>query len=142
MKPCMVESGLEPSGSGMYMQHMLCKCNNGTILFAFQGEYVDVEKSISTMDTIAPFIVAFGPSLSNLTEFKVVIEKNNVLTMPDIDTALHCCFAAYYIFNISYTPDFKPFLLFLEKYVYRLTPSCKLPLTVSIVIDSLKKTII
>ena len=54
--------------------------------------------------------------------------------------AVHCCFAAYYIYNISYPPDLNPYLLFLEQHVYRLKLSQKLPLTVSIVMDCLEKS--
>ncbi len=83
--------------------------------------------------------MAFGTSFDELSDFKIVIEKENVITMPCLDTAIHCCFAAYYIYNISYPPDLGPLMLFLEQYVYHLKPSHKLPLTVSIIIDCLEK---
>lgn len=94
---------------------------------------------MESVECKAPYIAAFGPSLDELCEFKVVVEKDNVVAMPSMDFALHCCFAAYYIYNISYPPDLRPYLLFLEQYVYRLRPSQKLPLTISIVVDGLEK---
>ena len=42
----------------------------------------------------------FGSTFDDLTDFKVVIEKENILTMPSIDMALKCCFAAYFVYNI------------------------------------------
>lgn len=100
---------------------------------------MDIEESLESVECKAPYIAAFGPSLDELSEFKVVIEKDNVISMPSVDTALHCCFAAYYIYNITYPPELRPYLLFLEQYVYCLKPSLKLPLTVSIIVDSLEK---
>lgn len=87
----------------------------------------------------APFIVAFGTTTDDLSDTKIVMERENILSMPSLDMAVHCCFAAYYIYNISYPPDFIPFLMFLEQYIYRLKPSNKLPLTVSLIMDSLEK---
>lgn len=105
-----------------------------------QGESVSIEESIEGVQRHTPFIVAFGSSDDDLSDTKIVIEKENILSMPTLDMAVHCCFAAYYIFNISYPPDLSPFLLFLEQYIYRLKASQKLPLTVSIVMDCLEKT--
>ena len=50
----------------------------------------------------APYIAVFGASRANISEIKLVIEKENVLRMPDAITAVNCCMAAYYVFNISY----------------------------------------
>ena len=72
-------------------------------------------------------------------DFKVVIETENVITMPSVATALHYCFASYYVFNISFPLDFRFVLLFLEKYVYQLKSSQKLPMCVNALIDSLEK---
>ncbi len=96
------------------------------------------------MDSIecrAPFIAAFGRNKDELVEFKLVIERENILAMPSLNVAVHCCFASYYIYNISYPPDFSSILLFLEQsiYLFNVKPSQKLPLSVSVIIDSLKK---
>ena len=59
--------------------------------------------------------------------------------MPSIATALHFCFASYYVFNISFPPEFR-LMLFLEKFVYNLKPSVpKLPLSVVVLNDDLKR---
>ena len=59
--------------------------------------------------------------------------------MPSIATALHFCFASYYVFNISFPPEFRLVMLFLEKFVYNLKPSVpKLPLSV-VLNDDLKR---
>ena len=44
-----------------------------------------------------PYIAAFGVTIDALTDVKLVIEKENVLSMPSVVVALHCCFACYYI---------------------------------------------
>ena len=67
----------------------------------------------------------------------VVIEKTNALSMPLVSSALHFCFASYYVFNISFPPEFKLILLFLEAYVYWLKPSQKVPMCVKLLRDSM-----
>ena len=61
------------------------------------------------------------------------------MPMPSMAIALHCCFAAYYLYNISYPLEFSPVLMFLETYVYGLKASKKLPLSVSLIVDSLER---
>ena len=73
-----------------------------------------------------------------LSDFKLVIEKENVISVPSLSYALHCCFSCYYIYNISFPADSSPIMVFFEKYVYGLNPSKKLSLTASILIDSLE----
>ena len=85
-----------------------------------------------------PFVAAFGETVDVLS-YMVVMEKNNVISMPTLAAALHYCFASYYVFNISYPPDSKSLMLFLESHVYRLKPSLKLPLSVAFLIDNLQK---
>ena len=80
--------------------------------------------------------MAFGVSSRELTDFK---ENVNILSMPSLATALHCCFAAYYMYNIQYPLEFSSVLLFLEKHVYQLKSSKKLPLSVTVLIDNLEK---
>ena len=69
----------------------------------------------------------------------VVIEKTNALPMPSVSAALHFCFASYYVFNISFPPEFKLILLFLEAYVYGLKPSQKIPISVKLLRDSMER---
>ena len=59
--------------------------------------------------------------------------------MPSLSTAIHFCFASYYIFNISFPTAFKSILLFLEKYVYGLKSSQKLPMSVVLVHDGMER---
>ncbi len=67
-----------------------------------------------------PSVVAFGLTKDSPSDIKVVIERQNVMPMSSMVDALHYC-------------------LFLEKYVYGLKPSQKLPISVSILYDSLEK---
>ena len=113
---------------------------NNDIYTALQGEAIDIDKSLQEVDLAEPYIAAFGVTLDSITDTKLVIEKDNILNMPSLSIALHCCFASYFLFNISYPPHFVPVMLFLEKYVYGMTPSQKkLPISVCTLIDSLDK---
>ena len=89
-----------------------------------------MEDAISGLEETAPCIVAFGATSDSISDVKVVIEKQNIMSMPNVTTALHFCFSSYYVFNISFPFSFKPILLFLEKYVYCLKSSDKLPMCV------------
>lgn len=100
---------------------------------------MNIGESLDGVDCRAPYIAAFGISFDQLTDFKVVIEKENVLPMPSVAVALHCCFASYYLYNISYPSEFNHIMLFLEQYVYCIKPSRKLPLSVAVIIDCLEK---
>ena len=75
-------------------------------------------------------------------DFKVLIESDNVISMPSVLTALQYCFAAYYVFNIAFPLQYHLILLFLEKYVYSIKPSQKTPIIVSALIDSLDKVLL
>ena len=68
---------------------------------------------------------------------KAVIEEDNVLVMPSLATARHFCFAAYYVCNTTYPPKYRHLLLFLEKFVYNLKPSAKMPLCILNLHDNL-----
>ena len=87
-----------------------------------------MEESLGTLQTTAPCTVAFGPTRYSLSDINVVLEKVNIIPMPSVLTAVHFCFALFYIFNISFPPEFKFILLFLEKYVHGLKSSQKLPI--------------
>ena len=80
----------------------------------------------------APSVVTFGATKDSPSDIKVVIEH-----YANVD-ALNYCFVSYYIF-ISTRLSLS--MLFLEKFVYGLKPSQKLPLSVSILYDSLQKTL-
>ena len=86
----------------------------------------------------AACIAAFGEKSTSITNIKLIIEKDNVLRMPSMKMAVHCCFAVYYIFNMSYPPALAPLMLFFE-YTYQLPFLQKVPLCLSTVIDSLEK---
>jgi len=118
---------------------LICGSDMTCLTLPAQGESIDIEESLASMENQAPLIATFGINMDSLTDFKVVIEGENILPMPSLSCALHCCFAAYYIYNITFPSDLKPLMLFLEKYVYNLEPSQKLPLSASIVIDSLER---
>ena len=62
------------------------------------------------LDRTAACIAAF----EGITDIKLMIEKDNVLSMPSMKIAVHCCFAVYYIFNLTYPTAIGPFLLLLE----------------------------
>ena len=85
--------------------------------------------------------MGFGVTRASASDFKVVTETDNVLSMPSVVTALHYCFADYYVFNISFPPDFRFVLLFLEKYVNGLKSFQKLPMCVTVLIDSLERVL-
>ena len=59
--------------------------------------------------------------------------------MPSLSIAVHCCFSAYYIYNITFPQPISQFMVFLEHYVYKLKPSQKLSLTLSALIESLAR---
>ena len=80
--------------------------------------------------------IAFGLTRDSITDIKVVIENNNIIPMPSLSTAIHFCFASYYIFNISFPTAFKSIL---EKYVYGLKSSQKLPMSVVLVHDGMER---
>ena len=106
-----------------------------------QGESLDIDEELHALGCKAPCIVGFGMTRAAASDFKVVIEADNVFPMPTLVSALHYCFAAYYVYNISYPPDFRFVLLFLESYVYGLKPSQKLPLCITVLMDALDKVV-
>ena len=91
------------------------------------------------MNITAPCIVAFGASRNNIEDIKIVIETDTIIPVANMATAIHFCFACYYIFNMSFPAPFKYILLFLEKYVYNLKPSQKLPMSVVLVHDGMER---
>ena len=67
----------------------------------------------------------------------VVIEKTNVLKMPSFLTAVHCCIASYYVFNIKYHVPSKSLCHLLEYMCGLENQAKKLPLSVQQVIEGL-----
>ena len=94
---------------------------------------MDVEESLQPH----PLIVGLGESLNNLVDILVVVE-NNVLTMPNLMTAVHSCLARYYLFNIAYRQKMKAMGLFLEA-AYQMKLSAKIPLHLQGFLNSLSK---
>ena len=86
------------------------------------------------LDCTAACIAAF----EGITDIKLIIEKDDVLSIPSMKIAVHCCCAVYYIFNLTSPTAMAPFLLFLE-HAHGLQVSRKLPVSVSTLIDSLQK---
>ena len=103
-----------------------------------QGEAINIEESLQEVKSDAPYIAAFGISIDDLCDFKVVIERENIVSVSSLSYAVHCCIACYYIYNISFPCDSSPILVFFEKIIYGLKPSKKLSLTASILIDTLE----
>ena len=73
------------------------------------------------------------------TDFKVVVEKENIIEMPSLFIALQYCFAIYYIMNIAYPKDVNPLMLFLETELFGLKSSSKIPMSVTVLCDNLYK---
>ena len=90
---------------------MYAVCN---VIFC-EGESVDIDEALCSLPTTAPCVIAFGATRDTLSDVKVVVEKDNVLSMPSLSKATHFCFASYYVFNISFPQSFKPILLFMAK---------------------------
>ena len=91
------------------------------------------------MDVKAPALVVFGETRDNPTDIRVTIE-DAIFVMPSLVSAIHFCFATYYVFNLSFPQEFRLVLLFLEKYIYHLKTSVpKLPLSVVTLNDNLKR---
>lgn len=94
----------------------------GSTFHCMQGESVDIDEAIASLQVQAPSIVAFGETSDFPTDIKITIE-GSVFAMPSVVSAIHFCFASYYIFNISFPPDFRLIMLVLEKFVYNLKTS-------------------
>ena len=77
----------------------------------------------------------------NIADVKVIVETDNILPVNTLSTSIHVCFACYYIFNIYFPPSYKHILLFLEKYVYGLKSSQKLPMSVVLVHDGMERVL-
>ena len=106
--------------------------------FYNQGQYIDIDAVLHDIKVNHPIIVGFGDSLKSLMDPKIIIEKENIISMPSFKVAIECCLAAYYIFNIKYLPTSKPFCELLE-YVLGLstTNSSKLPIIVQTIVNGL-----
>ena len=70
--------------------------------------------------------------MDSLTDFKLVIETNNIIPMPSLSIALHCCISSYCIYNIVFPLEIKAFMLFHESYVCFLKRSQKLHISLQL----------
>ena len=100
---------------------------------------MNIEERLEEVECCWPYIATFGVPRDELTDFKIVIEKENILPMPSLFIAILCCFSAYFLFNINYPPEFVPTMLFIEQYICKVKPSQRLLVSVSALIDCLKK---
>ena len=82
------------------------------ILFVVQGESLNIDECLESVECRTPFIAVFGVNMDSLTDFKLVIERDTIMSVSPLSTALHCCFASYYIYNIVYPSPLKSFMLF------------------------------
>ena len=84
-------------------------------------------------------VIGFGDDLKNINDVRVVIERENILPMPSVLTAVECCLASYYVFNLQYESRSKALCHLLE-FLYGMDISKhthKLPLNVKSVIEAL-----
>ena len=101
---------------------------------------MNIDRAICNITSTEPYIIVFGAvAAADDIAIKIVIEKENVISASSVEEALHCCFASYYLFNISYSTSAIPLMLFLEQYFYKMKPSQKYPLSVKQIVDSLEK---
>ena len=54
------------------------------------------------MELFSPCILGFGSTLDDPSNFKVAIEKENIIDMPNLLMAMKYCFSCYYVMNIQY----------------------------------------
>ena len=87
----------------------------------------------------SPYIQAFGRTIDEPTDFKVVLEMKCVVEIPSLWLAIQYCFASYFVMNITYPKEANPLLLFLETQVFGLKASAKIPVIVTVLIDNLLK---
>ena len=97
-----------------------------------------MEEEIAKLDIEYSYVAAFGTSMDHLQDSRLVIE-NNIVVTPGLNTALHCCFAAYWVFDIKYPACARNILLFLESLVYKLPTSQRMPTTVVTMIESISR---
>ena len=83
-----------------------------------------------------PLILGFGSDLSHMVEFRVVIEKKNVITMPSLLVSIEYCLQAYYVFNIKYDVTSRP-LCYLVEFFNGMTLSATALLVIHPVIEGL-----
>ena len=72
---------------------------------------MNIEESMKTIVIDAPVVVAFGSTTEEMSDFKLIIERDNIIKMPNLMTAVHCCILS---FNISYPRAIAPIMTLLE----------------------------
>ena len=83
---------------------------------------------------LEPFIVGFGATCASGTDFKVVIETDNVLSMPSVVTAQNYCFSTYYV---SFPPEVR--FVILRKVCIWTKTFPELPMCETVLINSLER---
>lgn len=106
------------------------------LLIKMQGENIDMDEALGKIQHNHPLILGFGSDLSHMVEFRVVIEKKNVITMPSLLVSIEYCLQAYYVFNIKYDVTSRP-LCYLVEFLYGMTLSATAPLVIHPVIEGL-----
>ena len=59
---------------------------------------MDIDECIGNLNTKAPCIAAFGITRDDIADVKVIVETDNILPVTNLSTAIHFCFACYYVF--------------------------------------------
>ena len=49
---------------------------------------MNIEESIKEITIDAPIVLAFGSTTEDINDFKLIIERNNIITMPTLMTAV------------------------------------------------------
>ena len=99
---------------------------------------IDLDEEIENIQQLHPIVIAFGPTMDELIEFRVVAE-GTVFVVKDMNSAVHACFAIYWVFDMKYPSTMKNILLTLENLVYKIPTSQNLPTTVLTTIDSISR---
>jgi hypothetical protein len=107
-----------------------------SLFLTFQGDHVNIESSLDSIIFNHPVLVCFG-HLKSAVQPMVIVERNNILKMPSFTSALKCCIACYYVFNIKYHVPTNGLCLLLE-FLYGIDLQIKkLPLSVQQIIEGL-----
>lgn len=88
----------------------------------------DIDKTVARMRDkyanfgaqLQPFVIAVGPTLSEVTGFYVNIDDTRY-RFQSILAALDLCFKSFYVLHAEYPKPSEPIWLFLQKSVYSLT---------------------
>ena len=63
---------------------------------------MNLEEEVERLSIGYPYHVgSLGTSINDIQDTQLLVE-NNIVVMPGINMAVHCYFAAYYVFGINY----------------------------------------